>query len=189
MVFIRHYLGKRICIQELFCRKEKNLFFYLTPPEQLISDHYPDDLRWSLLDSVTAKSLFYKSPIQSHQPFEYGLINYAPKSKILKLDTLHPFKLVLEFDRQFDLNDISINGWPMESLKDKLNIEVTLENYDSLENSYPNLSLIIPKIEIVEQIVTENRIEFIIQPLSASLKQIGIYMDSGWPSMIYDVEF
>lgn len=169
--------------------KEKNSFFYLTPPKQFIADHYPNDLRWSLLDNETANRLFYESPIQSHHPFESGLTDYAPKSKTIAADTVQPFKLTLQFNDQFDPYDISINGWPMESLSDKLNLEVTLENRDSLEKIYPNLSLVIPKIEIIERRVVGDKIEFTILPLNQDLKQLGVYIDSSWPSLVYEVEF
>lgn len=169
--------------------KKKDMFFYLTPPEQLIYDHIPDELKWSLLDSIKAKSLINESPILSHQPFKSGLVDYFPKSKVLRIDTLKPFKVSFEFNRHIDPYDISISGWPSESLRDKLNIEITNDNYDSLENIYPNLSVIIPKIEILEQQTVGNNIEFLILPLTSTIQKIYVYIESIWPSMIYDIEF
>jgi len=168
--------------------KEKNLFFFLTPPEQLIYDHYPDEQKWSLLDSTKLNSILNESPILSHQPFKSGLVEYSPREKTLEIDTLKPFKLFFEFNRTIEPYDISISGWPSETLRDKLNIEVTNDNYDSLENIYPKLSYVIPKIEIIEQKTIGNRIEFTILPLTSSLKKIYVYIESMWPSMIYDVE-
>jgi transglutaminase/protease-like cytokinesis protein 3 len=169
--------------------KENNMFFYLTPPEQLIYDHYPDDLKWSLLDTAKVNSLLNESPILSHQPFKIGLIDYFPQNKILKIDTLKPFKISFEFNRKIEPYDISISGGPSETLRDKLDIEITNDNYDSLENIYPNLSVIIPKIEILEQKIVGNKIQYLILPLSSTLERIYIYIENSWPSMIYDTEF
>ncbi len=86
--------------------KGKNMFFYFTPPEQLIYDHYPDDLKWSLLDSAEVNDLLNNSPVLTHQPFKAGLIEYFPKSKILNIDPQKSFKIALEFDREIDPFDI-----------------------------------------------------------------------------------
>ncbi|MEP1069027.1 MAG: transglutaminase domain-containing protein [Crocinitomicaceae bacterium] len=169
--------------------KEKNMFFYFTPPEQLIYDHYPDEQRWSLLDSTKMNNILSESPILSHQPFKSGLVEYFPMEKTFEIDTLKPFKLTFEFNRAIKPYDISISGWPSETLRDKLKIEVTNDNYDSLENIYPRLSYVIPKIEIIEQKTIGNRLEFTILPLTSSLEKIYVYIESMWPSMIYDVKF
>lgn len=169
--------------------KKKNMFFYLTPPEQLIFDHIPDDLTWSLLEPELVDYLINESPILSYQPFKSGLTDYFPQNKILKIDTLKTFKVSFQFNKKIDPSDISISGGPSETLRDKLNIEVTRDNYDSLENIYPNLFVDIPKIEILEQKIEGNKIEFLIRPLSSKLQKLYVYIDNSWPSMIYDVEF
>lgn len=169
--------------------KEKNMFFYFTPPKQLIYDHYPDDLKWSLLDSAEVNDLLNNSPVLSHQPFKAGLIEYFPKSKVLNIDSQKPFKITLEFDREIDPFDITISGSPTESLMDQFDFEITNDKYDSLIKIYPDLSLLIPKIEITERKVIGNKHEFTIRPLSPSLKTLDIYIGSMWPAMIYQVKF
>jgi hypothetical protein len=169
--------------------KEKNMFFYLTPPEQLIFDHLPDDLQWSLLEPEQVNYLLNESPILNYQPFKSGLVDYSPQNKALKIDTLKPFKISFQFNRIIDPFDITISGGPSETLRDKLDIEVTNDNYDSLENIYPNLSVVIPKIEILERKSEGNKIEFLIHPLNSKLKKLYVYIENSWPSMIYDIEF
>ena len=169
--------------------KKKDMFFYLTPPEQLIFDHYPDDLKWSLLDSVAVNDLLNNSPLLSHQPFKAGLIEYFPKSKVLNIDYLEPFKITLEFDREIDPFDITISGSPTESMMDQFDFEITNDKYDSLIKIYPDLSLLIPKIEIIDKKVIGNKHEFTVRPLSSTLKTVDIYIGSMWPAMIYQVKF
>lgn len=169
--------------------KEKNMFFYFTPPEQLIFDHIPDDLKWSLLDSMTVHKLLNESPILSYQPFENGLTDCFPKNKSLKVDTLNPIKISLVFDRKIEIEDIHLSGSPTESLIDQMDIEVTGENFDSLLNAKPNLFLVIPKIEVSRKEIAGRRYEFTVQALTSKLKEIYIYINSALPGLIYEVRF
>ncbi len=72
---------------------------------------------------------------------------------------------------------------------DQFDFEITNDKYDSLIKIHPDLSLLIPKIEITERKVIDNKYEFTIRSLSPSLKTIDIYIGSMWPAMIYQVKF
>lgn len=42
--------------------QERNDFYFLTPPKEFIADHYPEDLRWTLLPEVPVYSELQKAP-------------------------------------------------------------------------------------------------------------------------------
>jgi hypothetical protein len=52
--------------------------WYLSPPSGFIRDHYPEDLRWALLDQVPSISEFQKSPFRFRSFVKYGITGYFP---------------------------------------------------------------------------------------------------------------
>ncbi len=74
-----------------FVRRQNDDYF-LTPPEQFSRNHYPEELRWTLLSNPPMPSEFKKSPFRGKNFFKYGIDNYFPSSGIIKAaigDTLH----------------------------------------------------------------------------------------------------
>lgn len=53
--------------------QERNDYYYLTPPQIFIRDHYPEDLRWALLDEVPAYNELNKAPFHYKTFDKYGL--------------------------------------------------------------------------------------------------------------------
>ena len=47
--------------------------YFLPPPEQFIQDHYPDDLRWTLLERPPSLREFHFSPYKCKSFVKYGL--------------------------------------------------------------------------------------------------------------------
>jgi hypothetical protein len=69
--------------------------YFLASPEQFIKDHYPDDLRWTLLDDSKIPDEFFRSPFKQKSFSKYQITGYAPTGGIIEAqigDTLH-FKL------------------------------------------------------------------------------------------------
>ncbi len=57
--------------------KDYNDYYFLTPPKNFIQDHYPDDVKWTLLENAPALAEFNRSPFK--QPsFNYKIISYSP---------------------------------------------------------------------------------------------------------------
>ena len=72
--------------------QKQNDFYFLTPPEELIRDHYPEDLRWSLLPQPPSLAEFRKMPFRSKSYLKYGIDSYFPSNGLLEAevgDTLH----------------------------------------------------------------------------------------------------
>ncbi|HEV7621324.1 MAG TPA: transglutaminase domain-containing protein [Flavisolibacter sp.] len=71
--------------------------YFLTSPGNFISDHYPEDLKWSLLEHPPALYEFQHSPFKYKSFVKYGINSYLPSKGIINAtvgDTLH-FELEL----------------------------------------------------------------------------------------------
>jgi hypothetical protein len=62
----------------------QNDFYFLTPPDQFINDHYPEELRWTLLSHPPALSEFKKMPFRSKNFIKYDIASYFPTSGIVE---------------------------------------------------------------------------------------------------------
>lgn len=66
--------------------QKQNDFYFLTPPEDFIRDHYPEDLRWSLLAQPPALAEFKKMPFKSKSYLKYGITAYAPQDGLIEAE-------------------------------------------------------------------------------------------------------
>lgn len=73
----------------------KNDFYYLTPPDQFIYDHYPEDLRWTLLPNPTAPAEFRRTPFRSKNFFRYGFSESLPATGIVEAAVGDTLRFVL----------------------------------------------------------------------------------------------
>ncbi|MDB5205572.1 MAG: hypothetical protein JWR72_647 [Flavisolibacter sp.] len=64
--------------------QKQNDFYFLTPPDQFITDHYPEELRWTLLANPPAPYELKKLPFRSKNFFKYGVNSYFPQSGIIE---------------------------------------------------------------------------------------------------------
>ena len=62
--------------------KDFNENYFLTPPKYFVQDHYPDDIKWTLLDNAPTLAEFNRSPFK--QPsFNYKIISYSPSKGVI----------------------------------------------------------------------------------------------------------
>jgi transglutaminase/protease-like cytokinesis protein 3 len=52
--------------------------YFLTPPQQFILDHYPEDLQWALLERPPALREFHFSPFKYKSFIKYGIASASP---------------------------------------------------------------------------------------------------------------
>jgi Transglutaminase-like superfamily len=67
-------------------------YYFLTPPEQFIRHHYPDDLHWTLLADPPALSEFRTTPFRQRSFNKYYITSYSPTAGIIEAsvgDTVH----------------------------------------------------------------------------------------------------
>jgi hypothetical protein len=52
--------------------------YFLTPPQQFILDHYPEDLKWTLLEHPPTLREFHFSPFKYKSYIKYGIVSASP---------------------------------------------------------------------------------------------------------------
>ncbi|HEX4372282.1 MAG TPA: transglutaminase domain-containing protein [Puia sp.] len=58
-------------------------YYFFTPPELFIKDHFPDDLQWTLLPDPPIPEEFYHSPFKQKSFNKYNIISYAPITGVI----------------------------------------------------------------------------------------------------------
>lgn len=71
-------------------------YYFLTPPEQFIRHHYPDDLRWSLLADPPVIGEFRSTPFRQRSFGKYGITSYRPSKGIIDANLGDTIRLELE---------------------------------------------------------------------------------------------
>ncbi|MEO8405476.1 MAG: transglutaminase domain-containing protein [Chitinophagaceae bacterium] len=81
-------------------------YYFLTPPQDFIRHHYPDDLRWTLLERTPPLYEFRYMPFRPRSYVKYDIKDYYPSRGIIdaKLgDTIH-----LELETNVPYRNVSI---------------------------------------------------------------------------------
>ena len=58
--------------------------YFLTRPEQFIREHYPDDLRWTLMDDPPLMPEFRHSPFKQKSFSKYQIQSYLPEKGVIE---------------------------------------------------------------------------------------------------------
>jgi transglutaminase/protease-like cytokinesis protein 3 len=66
--FVKHYDG----------------FYFLTPPDQFIRNHYPEDLSWALLDNPPTLREFQQAPFRHSAFVKYKIDTYKPAGGVVE---------------------------------------------------------------------------------------------------------
>jgi transglutaminase/protease-like cytokinesis protein 3 len=75
--------------------KDYNANYFLTSPKYFIQDHYPDNIKWTLLDNPPTLSEFNRSPFK--QPsFNYKITSYSPSKGLINATVGDTVTIVLE---------------------------------------------------------------------------------------------
>ena len=59
-------------------------YYFMTPPEQFIRDHYPEDSRWTLLTNPTTLKEFYRTPFKHSAFSKYSIVSFAPAKGVIE---------------------------------------------------------------------------------------------------------
>ena len=75
--------------------RDYNANYFLAPPKYFIQDHYPDDIKWTLLDDPPTLPEFNRSPFK--QPaFNYKIVSYQPSKGIIRATVGDTVTVMLE---------------------------------------------------------------------------------------------
>lgn len=90
--------------KDSFAQKSINEFFFLTPPIQFLTTHYPCLKCWQLVTEPISIKQFQNKPYIRERFFEMKLSCKTSDSKVLRTDE---GELTLTFDLPFELNRCS----------------------------------------------------------------------------------
>ena len=60
--------------------------YFLSSPAQFIREHYPDDLRWALMDDPPLMPEFRHSPFKQKSFSKYQIISYKPETGVIEVN-------------------------------------------------------------------------------------------------------
>ena len=63
--------------------RQYNDYYFLTPPEQFIRDHYPEDPQWTLLDNPPVYREYNQSPFRYSGYTKAGINNHFPAKGVI----------------------------------------------------------------------------------------------------------
>jgi hypothetical protein len=81
--------------------------YFLTAPEVFIRDHYPDDIRWTLLPDSKTPDEFYRSPFKQKSFIKYHITSFYPASGIIETFVGDTIRLSLETDLSENVRNVS----------------------------------------------------------------------------------
>ena len=70
--------------------------YFLTPAQDFIRDHYPEDLQWTLLPKPPALNEYKYSPFQNNAFIKYKIESYKPQSGIINASLGDTVQIELE---------------------------------------------------------------------------------------------
>jgi hypothetical protein len=70
--------------------------YFLSPPEVFVREHYPDDIRWTLVDDPPLIAEFKASPFKQKSFIKYNIVSYKPTTGIIEANLNDTVKIVLE---------------------------------------------------------------------------------------------
>ena len=76
-----------------------NSQYYLTPPDEFILDHYPEDLRWALLLAPPLLKEFYSTPFKTTAFNRNYITSFKPKSGVIEAAIGDTVAIELESNR------------------------------------------------------------------------------------------
>ena len=93
--------------------RDYNEHYFLTPPEDFIRDHYPEDLQWTLLTNPPSYYEFNISPFKYGAIVRAGITSYAPAKGIIEAAVGDTILIKLKTNKE--LKDFCIAETPVFS--------------------------------------------------------------------------
>jgi transglutaminase/protease-like cytokinesis protein 3 len=71
-------------------------YYFFTPPDLFIRDHFPDDLQWTLLNDPPAPDEFSNSPFKQRAFIKYNIVSFSPKKGFITASVGDTIRIDLE---------------------------------------------------------------------------------------------
>lgn len=91
--------------------KQYNDFYFLTPPDQFIRDHYPEDLQWTLLKETPIYREFMQSPFRYSGFLKAGVTTHFPSKGVI--DAAIGDTITIELKTKRELTDLFVSSSPI----------------------------------------------------------------------------
>lgn len=73
-------------------------YYFMTPPEDFIRDHYPEDSRWALLANPPTLREFYRTPFKHSAFFKYSIMSFFPSKGVIEASLGDTINVQLNID-------------------------------------------------------------------------------------------
>lgn len=70
--------------------------YFLPPPKKFISDHYPEELKWTLMEHPPVLKEFQFSPLKSKSFVKYGIQSITPSRGVIEANSGDTIQFVLQ---------------------------------------------------------------------------------------------
>ena len=91
--------------------RQYNDFYFLTPPEQFIYDHYPEDPQWTLLNNVPVYHEFNQSPFRYSGYIKAGVTNNFPSKGVI--DVAVGDTILIELKARKEISNLFVSQSPV----------------------------------------------------------------------------
>jgi len=91
--------------------RQYNDFYFLTPPERFIYDHYPEDPQWTLLDNPPVYREYNQSPFRYSGYTKAGINNYFPSRGVI--DAAAGDTIVIELTARKEVRNFFVSESPV----------------------------------------------------------------------------
>jgi len=91
--------------------RQYNDFYFLTPPDEFIRDHYPEDLQWTLLKDPPVYREYVQSPFRYSGFIKAGLSSYFPVKGVI--DVSVGDTILIELKARSEVRNLFVSGSPV----------------------------------------------------------------------------
>jgi transglutaminase/protease-like cytokinesis protein 3 len=127
--------------------------YFLTPPQQFIYDHYPEDLRWTLMDNPPTIGELRRMPYRGKSYSKYSIDSYAPSHGIIEAEMGTTVQIELDIKNLNKDKAIAPDPFFDSSVIDHTPYSVFLSPSDTLGNKiiyrYPVVSSAVTWINVM----------------------------------------
>lgn len=91
--------------------RQYNDFYFLTPPEEFIRDHYPEDPQWTLLDYPPVYREYSQSPFRYSGYVKAGISSHFPAKGVI--DVAVGDSILIELRAKREITNFFVSGSPV----------------------------------------------------------------------------